>query len=169
MPAVFTVFVQLVTWLLVLVVIFSIVYFLAVFAAELYVICAPRRASKGKDKEYAGKTDKAIDVAMNPMFTSAALARRRSTMAPAADGARGCLRAREPCVLDGASCCCVELRCGVLSTRLQVLCPCLRLLRVCMSARCLPVSNPYVDVSMRYVIVGRIGRKCVGREHATVF
>jgi hypothetical protein len=149
MPAVFTVFVQLVTWLLVLVVIFSIVYFLAVFAAELYVICAPRRASKGKDKEYAGKTDKAIDVAMNPMFTSAALARRRSTMAPAADGARGCLRAREPCVLDGASCCCVELRCGVLSSRLQLLCPCLRLLCVCMSARRLLVSSPYVDVSMR--------------------
>ena len=81
---------QLVTWILVSVVVFSIVYFLAVFAAELYVICAPRRASKGKDREYAGKTDKAVDVAMNPMFTSAALARRRSTMAvgrtPAEDG-----------------------------------------------------------------------------------
>jgi hypothetical protein len=82
---------QLVTWILVSVVVFSIVYFLAVFAAELYVICAPRRASKGKDKEYAaGKTDKAVDVAMNPMFTSAALARRRSTLAvgrtPAEDG-----------------------------------------------------------------------------------
>jgi hypothetical protein len=32
---------QLVTWILVFVVVFSICYFFAVFAAELYVICGP--------------------------------------------------------------------------------------------------------------------------------
>jgi len=81
---------QLVTWILVMVVLFSIAYFLAVFAAELYVICAPQRSSKGKGKDAIKKADKAVDVAMNPMFTSAALARRRNTLAPgaAAAGAR---------------------------------------------------------------------------------
>jgi hypothetical protein len=68
----------------VLVVLFSIVYFLAVFAAELYVICAPRRSAKGQDKDYAGKADKAVDVAMNPMFSPASIARRRGTMQPGA-------------------------------------------------------------------------------------
>jgi hypothetical protein len=49
-----------------------------VFAAELYVICAPRRTTKGKGKEFVGAAEKAVDVAMNPMFTNAALMRRRS-------------------------------------------------------------------------------------------
>ena len=64
---------QLVTWILVIVVVFSIVYFFAVFAAELYVICGPSRATTEKIKNVAKADNSVTDVAMNPMFTSASL------------------------------------------------------------------------------------------------
>jgi hypothetical protein len=62
-----------VTWLLVIVVIFSILYFLAVFAAELYAVCAPEK--RAKRKSVVRVDDPFMDVAMNPMFTSGKVGR----------------------------------------------------------------------------------------------
>ena len=61
--------IQLVTWILVIVVVFSIVYFFAVFAAELYVICGPSRVTTEKIKNMAKADNSVTDVAMNPMFS----------------------------------------------------------------------------------------------------